>query len=495
MSEVRAVVALPHGRTPPHNLDAERSLLGGILLDSSAGAADALKAAGSLTAEDFYREAHRHVFEAMLALDADGAPICRVAVKDEMQRRGTLAAAGEEFIDALDLHTPTAANLSYYAKIIQEKALARRLIEAAQGIAQFGFEQHGDVREFAQRSLEQMTAAVDFGKMGGGWGLEWIEDFLAREFPPAEWLYLDLIPRRSTCVTIAAPTTGKTLLAFDVAAEVVRAAVGQGLRVVIIEEEGTGEALQTRLKRAFAAAGVSPKRSVRVAWNSGRDLVSSADLASLAAECAGVDLIVLDSLADLSSVDENDPHEMKQLALALRKLQRLTGATVYAQHHTTKEAWKPGEAPNLRHLRGHGGLAGKVDTVLALTPCEPEPGRVAFDLYCLKQRDGERAQPRRVTVCMTGPAATVDMQPIPSKQKKVNEAEDDDTAPLRSKALLLLTQKPDSGSGLARRMHANKALVLQLCADLEADGAIEQVNKLWTVVPEPVPAVPEPGAR
>ena len=80
MSASATVVALPHGRVPPHNLDAEKSLLGGILLDSQAFA-DVVEI---VRAEEFYRDAHRKVFEAMSSLFGNSQPIDRITVKDEL---------------------------------------------------------------------------------------------------------------------------------------------------------------------------------------------------------------------------------------------------------------------------------------------------------------------------------------------------------------------------------------------------------------------------
>ena len=158
MSATATVVSLPHGRVPPHNLDAEKSLLGGVLLDSQAFA----EVVEIVRAEEFYRDAHRKVFEAMSALFGKGQPIDRITVKDELTALGAFdAVGGDEFIDLLDKIVPTAANLAYYAKIIHEKALARRLIEAASSIAQLGYEQHGDVGEFADECERRIFAVTE----------------------------------------------------------------------------------------------------------------------------------------------------------------------------------------------------------------------------------------------------------------------------------------------------------------------------------------------
>src|SRR4051812_50121511 len=81
----------------------------------------------------------------MSALFGKGQPIDRITVKDELTAMGAFeSVGGGEFIDLLDKIVPTAANLAYYAKIVHDKALARRLIEAATGIAPLGYDQHGE---------------------------------------------------------------------------------------------------------------------------------------------------------------------------------------------------------------------------------------------------------------------------------------------------------------------------------------------------------------
>jgi replicative DNA helicase len=158
VSAPATVVALPHGRVPPHNLDAEKSLLGGVLLDSQAFA----EVVEVVRGEEFYRDAHRKVFEAMSSLFGRSQPIDRITVKDELTAMGAFqAVGGDEFIDLLDKIVPTAANLAYYAKIIHEKALARRLIEAASSIAQLGYEQHGDVGDFADECERRIFAVTE----------------------------------------------------------------------------------------------------------------------------------------------------------------------------------------------------------------------------------------------------------------------------------------------------------------------------------------------
>ena len=177
------VTVLPHGRVPPHNLDAERSLLGGILLDSLAFN-DIVEL---VHADEFYRDAHRKVFEAMSSLQARSQPIDRITVKDELTAQGAFeAVGGDEFIDLLDKIVPTAANLAYYAKIVHDKALSRRLIEAATAISQLGYEQHGDVGEFADEAERRIFAVTE---QRNSVSFEAVKPVIGRVFKNIEALY------------------------------------------------------------------------------------------------------------------------------------------------------------------------------------------------------------------------------------------------------------------------------------------------------------------
>src|SRR5207248_2708175 len=148
-------MAMPGGRIPPQNLDAERSVLGGVLLDNAA----LNEILELLKPEDFYRDAHRKVFEAMCGLSSRGEPIDRVTLKDELTALGAYeAVGGEDFVDLLDKLVPSAANLMYYARIVHEKALARRVIEAAHAIATQGYEQAGEVGACPQDAQPRIFA-------------------------------------------------------------------------------------------------------------------------------------------------------------------------------------------------------------------------------------------------------------------------------------------------------------------------------------------------
>src|SRR6266853_266837 len=124
----------------PWSNEAEQAVLGAMLLDQDA----ALKAAEVLDDTMFYKESHRQLFRSMIALTERADVIDPVTLRDELSRRGDLdRAGGMEYIAALIDVVPTAANVEYHAKIVRDKAVLRRLVEAATGIIQDVYEGHG----------------------------------------------------------------------------------------------------------------------------------------------------------------------------------------------------------------------------------------------------------------------------------------------------------------------------------------------------------------
>lgn len=124
-------------RTPPHDLDAEMAVLGGMLLSKHAIA----EAAETLDGGEFYKPAHEQIFTAILGLYADGQPADPVTVSAELARRGDLArVGGAPYLHTLMGCIPTAANAGWYAAIVREHAVRRRIIEAGTRIAQMGWE-------------------------------------------------------------------------------------------------------------------------------------------------------------------------------------------------------------------------------------------------------------------------------------------------------------------------------------------------------------------
>ena len=149
-----------YGRQPPQDLAAEQSVLGGMLLSKDA-IADVLE---RLRPSDFYRPAHQNVYDAILDLYGRGEPADAVTVAAELDRRGLLRRiGGAPYLHTLISTVPTAANAGYYAGIVAEKALLRRLVEAGTRVVQYGYAgaEGADVAEVVDRAQAEMYEVTE----------------------------------------------------------------------------------------------------------------------------------------------------------------------------------------------------------------------------------------------------------------------------------------------------------------------------------------------
>lgn len=158
-----------YDRVPPHSLDAEVSVLGASLLARNS-AADAVEL---LKPEDFYRNAHRVVFEGVQALFSAGEPVDTVTLTEWLARHDRLdEVGGAAAIHDLTVAVPTAANAAYYAQIVREKALLRRLIEAGTAVTRLGYEAVEDAVSVVDRAesliydVAQSETSSEYTKLG-----------------------------------------------------------------------------------------------------------------------------------------------------------------------------------------------------------------------------------------------------------------------------------------------------------------------------------------
>ncbi|MFF5111239.1 replicative DNA helicase [Streptosporangium sp. NPDC000509] len=145
-------------RTPPNNIEAEQSVLGGMLLSKDA-IADVVEI---LRSDDFYRPAHQIIYDIVTDLYGRGDPADAITILDELQKRGEVARiGGGAYLHTLTAIVPTAANAGYYARIVREQAILRRLIEAGTRIVSYGYggqdEEVDDLVDRAQAEIYKVT--------------------------------------------------------------------------------------------------------------------------------------------------------------------------------------------------------------------------------------------------------------------------------------------------------------------------------------------------
>ncbi|NUV63998.1 DnaB-like helicase N-terminal domain-containing protein, partial [Streptomyces sp. CAI-85] len=145
-------------RVPPQDLDAEQSVLGGMLLSKDA-IADVVEV---LKGHDFYKPAHETIYQAILDVYAKGEPADPITIAAELTKRGEInKVGGASYLHTLVQTVPTAANAEYYAEIVHERAVLRRLVEAGTRITQMGYAADDDVDEIVNRAQAEIYAVTE----------------------------------------------------------------------------------------------------------------------------------------------------------------------------------------------------------------------------------------------------------------------------------------------------------------------------------------------
>lgn len=145
-------------RTPPQDLAAEQSVLGGMLLSKDA-IADVIEI---LRSNDFYRPAHEIIYESIIELYGHGEPVDAVTLSAELTKRGEIAkVGGAPYLHTLLSSVPTAANANYYARIVREQSILRKLIEAGTKVVQLGYAGEGEVDDTVDKAQAEIFAVTE----------------------------------------------------------------------------------------------------------------------------------------------------------------------------------------------------------------------------------------------------------------------------------------------------------------------------------------------
>jgi replicative DNA helicase len=258
-------------RTPPHDLAAEQCVLGGMLMSKDA-ISDVMEV---IRPADHYRPAHQLVHEAILELYGRGEPADPVTVSDLLAKRGELArVGGGAYLHTLIASVPTAANAGYYARIVRERAILRRLVEVGTRIVQLGYAGDGDADELVDRAqaeiygVTERRATEDFlplSEIMPG-ALDEIEAIGSRggvmTGVPTGFVDLDTLTNGlhpGQMVVIAArPAIGKSTLALDLARA---AAIKHRLATVMFSLEMSRNEMTMRLLSAEARVPLQAMRT------------------------------------------------------------------------------------------------------------------------------------------------------------------------------------------------------------------------------------------
>ena len=409
-------------RLPPHNLEAEQSVLGSLLLDGEA----VVKIASWLRPDDFYNRAHSLIYQAILDLYERREPVDFVTLCEELGRKGILGeVGGEAYITSLINAVPTPIHLEHYARIVERTATLRRLISAAGEIASMAYEATGDVDETVDKA-EQLIFGVSQRRLRRD--VLHIKQVLEEYFERIEYLHrhrgefmgvptgfsqLDKLLgglQKSDFIVIAGrPGMGKSSFALSIAHN---AAKRYGQRVAIFSLEMSAEQVVQRLlaaetgvdsqrlrlglikdeewPRVVQAIGVLSETSI---FLDDTPAISAMELRAKARRLHaeyGLDLIIVDYLQLMQgdSRSENRVQEISYISRALKSLARELNIPLVALSQLSRAVeQRQDKRPILSDLRESGCLAGDSLILIADTgeyvPIRELVGREPFTVWAL----------------------------------------------------------------------------------------------------------------
>lgn len=426
--------AVVSGRIPPQNVDAETSTLGAILLDPES----MIKVVDILSPADFYRPDYATIYEAMVVLSEKRAPIDIVTVADELARVKKLdEVGGPATLSSLVSSVATASNIHHYAQIIREKAMLRRLIQAAGTITELGFQedQASDIIldqaeqtlfRVTQRFLKQNFVAVRSILTESFERLDALskQDGSMRGVPTG-FAHVDSILgglQQSDLIILAArPSMGKTAFALNIAQNV---AVQQKRTVGIFSLEMSKEQLVDRLISSIGMIDSWKLRNGKLNDDDFRNLneaygvlaeanlfiddTPSASVMEVRAKARrlqaehGLDLIVIDYLQLMvgtsNSSGDNRVQEVSEISRSLKALAREINCPVIALSQLSRAVEsRPDKHPLLSDLRESGSIEQDADVVMFLYREDyynKEESNNLMDVMVRKHRNGPTGDAR-----------------------------------------------------------------------------------------------------
>jgi replicative DNA helicase len=424
-------------RLPPHSIEAEQSLLGGLMLDSSAWD----QVGDRVSADDFYRQDHRLIFDAAAGLIGRGQPCDAVTISVHLESQGLLEQVGGlGYLGSLARDTPTAANIRAYADIVRERAVLRQLITAGNMIVGSALETEGrEAREIVDDAERAVFEIAERGARGKR-GFQLVKNVLPAVVDRIDTLYhsdgkmtgistgfkmLDELTsglQPGDLVIVAGrPSMGKTTLAVNMAEN---AALGSGKSAAIFSMEMSAEALTMRMISSLGRINQGRLRSGKLQeedWpriDSAMNQLSNARLfiddtpgltpieirarsRRLKREKGGLDLIVVDylQLMQVTGTKENRATEISEISRSLKALARELAVPVIALSQLNRGVEQRTEKrPVMSDLRESGALEQDADVILLIYREEQYDKNTTLkgiaEIIIAKQRNGPTGEVR-----------------------------------------------------------------------------------------------------
>ena len=419
-------------KIPPHSIEAEQAVLGGLFLDPDAF----FKVMERLRDEDFYRRDHQIIFNAISGLDADGKPFDVVTTAEWLESHQQLdEAGGLAYLAALAENTPSASNIVAYADIVRKRSVLRRLLAASTEIGDAVFNPQGRSSEEILDFAEQQVFEIAEREARGRRPYKQIQDLMGASMEQIDKLFKSKTPitgvatgfadldertaglQKSDLIIIAGRTSmGKTAFAINIAEQ---AAIEDKLTVAVFSMEMPGEQLAMRMMSSLGRVNQQKVRTGKLDdddWprlNSAVALLKDAKLfiddtpaltpAELRARCRrlarehdGLDLIIVDylQLMHIPGTTENRATELSAISRSLKAMAKELNAPVAALSQLNRSLdQRPDKRPILSDLRESGAIEQDADLIMFIYRDEVhhperEDNKGSAEVIIGKQRNG-----------------------------------------------------------------------------------------------------------
>ncbi len=435
-------------RVLPHNEDAERSVLGSMIMDR-----DAIVAAGEyLTGDDFYNRSYGILYDTMVELEQAGEPVDLVTLQNRLREKNVPPEVSSlEYMQRLIDAVPTSVNVKSYATIVQEKATLRRLIRATEEVAAECYQDQTDMESILndtekkifdlvqKRNTEELTPirkvvenAID--KIESAYHNKGVVTGLATGFIDLDYRTAGMQP--SDLVLIAArPSMGKTAFALNIAEYMT---MKQNKSVAIFSLEMSKEQLINRMFSLRSSVDAQKLRTGRLSVDDWTRLTTTAtefgrskliiddtpgiSVAEMRSKCrkmkmtTGLDIIFIDYLQLMTGTGESRQQEISNISRSLKALARELSVPVIALSQLSRAVeQRPDHRPMLSDLRESGAIEQDADVVMFI---------YREDYY---KKDTERKDISEIIIAKqrNGPIGTVELAWLPELTKFANLERDD----------------------------------------------------------------------
>jgi len=422
--------ASDHQKVPPHSIQAEQSLLGGLLLDNRAWD----EIADLVTEADFYRRDHRLIFNATGTLIARGDPCDVVTLSEWMNSQGELEGIGGlAYLGTLAKDTPSAANIRAYAAIVRQNSVLRQLADVGTEIANSAYFTEGRDTAALLDNAEQLVFRIADSGNSRGSGFASIKDLLTKAVDRIDTLFHQDNPltgvstgfndvdamtaglQSSDLVIVAGrPSMGKTTFAMNIAEH---AAIKDGVPVAVFSMEMPGEQLAMRLMSSLGRIDQTRVRTGKLEDDDWPRLTSAVSILSEAplfiddtpalspAELRArarrlkrehdLGLIVIDylQLMQIPGHKENRTGEISEISRSLKALAKELNVPVVALSQLNRSLeQRPNKRPVMSDLRESGAIEQDADVIIFIyrdeVYDEDSPDKGTAEIIIGKQRNG-----------------------------------------------------------------------------------------------------------